>query len=208
MSLSAEQRDALTEVINIGASKGGKQLSVLLDDTIEMHVPVVDLVSYDELARMLGLSADEDLVCIQQEVSGSVAGKILLLYHSDESRQLVQTLIKPLQPFGADIDVRRFEHEAMAEIGNIVISGCAAAMSDFLGSAVRLKLPRYSEGSLDTVMAPMKESKGATKALIMQASLRAVERAVGGTLMITLSIDDMNELLGRLDEIIAGLPKS
>jgi chemotaxis protein CheC len=203
MNLTEAQRDALTEIINIGTNKAGRQLSVLLDDTIDMVVPKVELVDYAELAKLLGIAQGEEVVCIRQQVEGAITGQILLLFHSEESRQLVHTLIEPLQPFssGTEIDIRHFEYEAMTEIGNIIISSCATAMSDFLGRAVRLNIPTYNEGPLDNVLSQVVEQH----ALLIRTSLHAVRRDVNGTLIITLSIADLNTLVGRLDKIIASL---
>jgi chemotaxis protein CheC len=207
MSLTEAQRDALTEVVNIGAGKAGQRLAILLDDRIEMVVPHVDLVDYEELPKLLGIAEEEAVVCIQQDVSGSIAGEMLLMFHLAESRQLLQMLIAPIQPFsvGSESDIQRFEHEAMTEVGNIVISASASAMSGFLAGAVKLKVPRYNEGPLNSVLPQLMRSQGKTQALVMRTILRALRQEVSGTLIITIAVDDFNALLGRMDEIIAGI---
>lgn len=40
----------------------------------------------------------------------------------------------------------------------------------------------------------------------MRKSLRSTRREASGTLIIALTVDDMNALLRRLDKIITGLP--
>ena len=204
MSLSAMQRDMLGEIINIGAGKAAKHLSELLADAIELRVPVVDLVSFDELSRLLGIAAEDEVVCIRQVIGGSIDGQILLLFHSGESRQLVEALIGA-QPPGAAIDMRSFEHEAMTEIGNIVISACVSAMADFMGSAIRLTMPQYEEGLLEGVLRQTVQAQAERQALVMRTSLRAARRAVAGTLILTFSVAEMSALLARLDAAIAGL---
>lgn len=207
MRLTEAQRDALTEVVNIGAGKAGQRLAALLDDRIEMVVPYVDLVDYEELPKLLGIAEEEAVVCIQQDVSGSIAGKMLLMFHSAESRRLLQMLIAPIQPFsaGTESDIQRFEHEAITEVGNIVISASASAMSGFLAGAVKLQVPHYNEGPLNSVLPQLMGSQGKPQALVMRAVLRALRQEVSGTLIITVSVDDFNALLGRMDEIIAGI---
>jgi chemotaxis protein CheC len=208
MKLSDAQRDALTEVINIGASKAGTRLSALADDTIEMRVPEVRLVGHEELVRILDVTAGDEMVCIQQQADGLITGHILLLFSSRESRQLVAILTKPLQPLsaGSDDEIRRFEHEATTEFGNIVLSGCVGAMASFLGGRVKLKVPQYNEGTFEQILSNVVQPLGERQALIMRTSLRSMRREVTGTIIITLTIDDMKALLGRLDEILASLP--
>lgn len=204
MSLTAAQHDMLAEIINIGAGKAAKHLSELLADTIELRVPMVDLVSFDELPRLLGIAAEDEVVCIRQVIGGSIDGQMLLLFHSRESRQLVEALIGA-QPPGAALDVRSFEHEAMTEIGNIMISACTSAMADFVGSAIRLKMPQYEEGLLEGILRQTVQAQPEPQALVMRTSLRAARRAVAGTLILTLSVAETNALLGRLDAAIARL---
>jgi chemotaxis protein CheC len=207
MILSAVQRDALTEVVNIGAGRAAKRIATMLEDEVEMVVPVVDLVDYEDLPGFLSIAAEEDVVCIQQEVSGSITGDIMLLFYTQEGLRLMQQLIAPLQPFnaGSDDEMRRFENEAMTEVGNIIISACASAISGFLAGAVKMKVPTYNEGALDKIIPQIVQSQGETKALVMRASLRALKREVSTTLIITLSVDNLNSVLKRLDEILAGL---
>lgn len=208
MKLTDAQRDALTEVIKIGASKAGTRLSALADDTIEMRVPVVRLVDHEELVRILDVTAGDEMVCIQQQADGLITGHILLLFSLRESRQLVAILTKPLQPLsaGTDAEIRHFEHEATTEFGNIVISGCVSAMATFLGGSVRLKVPLYNDGAFEHILSNVVLPVEKRQALVMRTSLRSMRREVSGTIIITLTVDDMNALLGRLDEIIASLP--
>lgn len=208
MKLDPAQSDLLVEAINVGAGHAGKRLSMLISDTVEMRVPQVQLVAYEALPALLDLDAAQDVVCVRQDVGGALAGQVLLFFHSDDSRHLVQALIGPM-PLGVDIDLRRFEQEAMTEIGNIVISACVSAIADFFDAAIRLKPPGYAEGALCEVLGLGAQAPGrARAALVIHCGLRALRRAVSGTLVITFSTEDMHSLLGRLDAILARLATS
>lgn len=208
MKLDPAQRDVLVEAINVGAGHAGKQLSMLISDTVEMHVPQVDLVDYEELPGVLELEAADEVVCVRQDVGGAIAGQVLLFFRGDDSRHLLQALIGPM-PVAADIDLRRFEQEAMTEIGNIVIAAHVSAMADFFGAPIRLKPPDYAEGTLHDVLGlPAYAPVHGRAAFVIHCNLRALRRAVSGMLVIMFSTDDMRFLLERLDAILARIATS
>ena len=200
MHLPPAQHDALWEIANIGASRSAKQLSLLLDDEIHLSVPEVAIVSVQELPGAIGVAVTDDVACVYQDMSGCLTGKGRLIFHTHESRILVQMLVGSVSVLSG-ISMQIYEHEAMKELGNIIISVCISAMTDMLGKTTRLSIPMYREGVFEEIM---EEDSGNAGVLVMKTALTAGKRGISGALIITLSLPDIIDLLKSLDNFLAG----
>ncbi|HKJ75763.1 MAG TPA: chemotaxis protein CheC [Gammaproteobacteria bacterium] len=205
MNLTHLQQDALAEMANISASRAAKQLSVLLRDSIDITVPRVEIARVDELSeRVAPMAEDPGLVCVYQEFSGDLRGRLHLVFHDEGSQSLVQALVGEAVTV-TDDDLRAYEHEAMTEIGNIIISTFAAMLADLLGTEFRLGVPHYAEGRTEQVLCGLPDpEQGEDKgAIVIETVLRAAEQDVSGALMVVLRLHSLEQLLQRLDGIVA-----
>lgn len=198
MILTPAERDATVELANIGISRAARQLSVLLDDEIRIQVPSVAL--YDSPAaavEALANSASGEVACVYQRLSGELAGRVALLLPSRDSKVLFHSLIGQGAPLQG-VDLRAFEHEAMTEIGNIIISSCVSAMADMLRQRILVSVPRYAEASIDTLFGDGSEGQAA---LVIHARLKAVRRDVEGVIMLMFSASVASHILDALHRI-------
>ncbi|WP_345739387.1 chemotaxis protein CheC [Virgibacillus salarius] len=67
--LTTIQRDVLREIGNIGAGNAATSMSKLLNRKIDMEVPSVNVVSYDEMMELLG-GPDEVIVALLFRIQG------------------------------------------------------------------------------------------------------------------------------------------
>lgn len=198
--MTPAQHDALSEIANIGASRSAKQLSMLLDDEIYLSVPEVAIVSVSELPGAIGVAVTDDVACVYQDMSGCLTGKARLIFHTHESRMLVQMLVGSV-PVLSGISMQIYEHEAMKELGNIIISVCISTMTDMLGKETRLAIPIYCEGVFEEII---EEDSSNAGVLVMKTVLTAGRRGISGALIVTLSLPDIIDLLKSLDNFLAG----
>lgn len=197
--MTPAQHDALSEIANIGASRSAKQLSLLLDDEIYLSVPEVAIVSVAELPGAIGVAVTDDVACVYQDMSGCLTGKARLIFHTHESRMLVQMLVGSV-PVLSGISMQIYEHEAMKELGNIIISVCISTMTDMLGKETRLAIPMYCEGMFEEII---EEDSSNAGVLVMKTALTAGRRGISGALIVTLSLPDIIDLLKSLDNFLA-----
>ena len=84
--------DVLTEIGNIGAGNATTALSQLINTRIDMNVPRVKMLTFAELAQVIG--GEETLVAgILLSLEGDIQGSLLFILESDAARVLVQRLV-------------------------------------------------------------------------------------------------------------------
>ena len=198
-TLSALEEDALTEVFNLGLSRAATQLSELLQDRIDIDIPRIRIVSYEDVAEALELNANQPVAGVAQEMGGYIHGAAMLVFPSEEAHALVKALIGSIPTLETE-DLRKFEHEAMSEIGNIIISSAISTISDMLAGEVQLSTPDYAEDTIANLLSA--NSAGLLpeeiRVIVMRANLKAFERKVSGSLVMLLSLDFIEKLLRSL----------
>lgn len=132
--------DVLKEIGNIGAAHAATSLSQLLERKIDMHVPSVKLVSFDEMFELAG-GADETVVGIFLRIQGDLTGSMFFMLSVESANRFVQILTKD-QSF--DFHSPPFSEmgiSSMQELGNILSGSYLSALSDFTGLKIQPTVP-------------------------------------------------------------------
>lgn len=135
--------DVLKEIGNIGAAHAATSLSQLLSRKVDMHVPSVELVTFDEMFDLAG-GADEIVAGIYLRIDGDLSGSMFFMLPLESANRFIQILTgeesfdfhKP--PF-SEIGV-----SSMQELGNILSGSYLSALSDFTSLKIYPTVPSLS----------------------------------------------------------------
>lgn len=133
--------DVLRELGNIGAGNATTALSVMLNRKMDMKVPKVVLVGFDELSRVVG--GEEAIVsALYLFLEGDVRGSMMFMLDDASAHSLVNGLMgRPLdvnEPF-QDMDL-----SALQEIGNIIAGSYLSALSSLTNLTISSSVPYLS----------------------------------------------------------------
>jgi chemotaxis protein CheC len=174
----------------------------MLDDEIRIQIPHATLIDSPEAAMAeLSHAAGGDVACVYQRLGGELSGQVALLLPSRDSMLLFHSLVGQGTPLQG-LDIRAFEHEAMTEIGNIIISSCVSAMADMLQRRITVSVPRYAEASIESLFED--EARESRTALVVHARLHAVRRDVEGVIMLMFSASVAGRILDAVHRIVSG----
>ncbi|MGJ9458880.1 chemotaxis protein CheC [Oceanobacillus sp. CF4.6] len=141
INLSSAQKDVLREIGNIGAGNAATSLSMLLNKKIEMKVPSVSIVSYDELMELIG-GPEETIVGLMFRIKGEAPGTVYLLLKVEEAEYLVRELTRdPEFSLLNNEQNNEMAISALHEIGNIVTGSYLTALSDFTNINMQPSIP-------------------------------------------------------------------
>ena len=124
------QYDVLKEIGNIGAGNATTALSKMLNQKMDMSVPKVELVPFNEISDIMG-DEDQTVVGIMLGFEGDVYGMMMFLFDTKSAHHLVNTLMMQDTESGieADTQFNDMEMSALNEIGNIVSGSYLTAIS-------------------------------------------------------------------------------
>ena len=139
--LSSMQYDVLRELGNIGAGNATTALSQLVNSKIDIGVPQVRLLGFDELPSVVG-SEEKVMVGILLMLSGDVQGIMMFLMDPEVSKSLVKIL---MGDFGIEsTETEEFsdmEKSAVMEIGNIIAGAYLRSLGELTNLTIDVSVP-------------------------------------------------------------------
>jgi chemotaxis protein CheC len=141
--LTELERDALTELINIGVSRAAASLRKMVGDEVLLSVPSVEVVSHKSAVTLIGERETDDLVAVRQDFSGPFSGRALLIFPRTRSLDLVRAVAGS----HTTTALEEIEQEALSEIGNVILTCCLSMMANMLKQSFTMSLPEVLRGN-------------------------------------------------------------
>jgi chemotaxis protein CheC len=120
--------DVLKEMGNIGAGHAATALSRLLDKPVDMLVPTVRMVPFEEISNSVG-GSEQVVIAIFLRVEGETPGNIFFILSQESAKKILRNLV------GIDVEnedsYSEMELSALNEIGNILAGSYLTSLADF-----------------------------------------------------------------------------
>lgn len=130
--------DVLKEIGNIGAGNAATSLSQMLSKRIDMNVPEVSLLNYDDIIESIG-GAENVVVGILVSFDGDIDGVILFLLKKEFVHLILNSLLgTELHSFE---EISEMEMSALSEIGNIMVSSYVNSVSTLTNMKIDITVP-------------------------------------------------------------------
>ena len=189
--------DVLTEIGNIGAGNATTALSQLINARIDMRVPKVELLTFAELAEVIG-GAETLVAGILLSLEGDIQGSMLFILESNAARLLVQQLMGC-----KDDSTEQFtemETSALQEIGNIISGAYLSAISSLTNMLITASVPSLAfdmAGAILSVPA-IEFGKLGDKALLIESQFKDMDVDISGYFILIPTLDSYSKILKSL----------
>ncbi|MEF3304838.1 chemotaxis protein CheC [Paenibacillus sp. GYB003] len=143
------QLDVLKEVGNIGAGHAATALSKLLARPVDMQVPLVNMLPFEEIIELLG-GSEQIVLTIFLRVTGDAPGNMFFIM----TRQSAKKLLKHLAGIESEDDdsYTDMELSALNEIGNILAGSYVSSLADFTKLTMIPSVPSLAIDMLGAVV--------------------------------------------------------
>ncbi|MCA9239643.1 MAG: chemotaxis protein CheC [Planctomycetales bacterium] len=198
MRLTSDQRDAVTEVINVGVGRAAASLSEMLGRRIELRVPSVSLCDSRRLrSRVEQEDAGVDL-SVLQDFSGELSGRALLAFPKRSGIELG----KALGELDGVAEELSFDLVGvLEEVGNIVLNGVLGTVGNMTHTRLNYSVPRLAQGAeLAQVLAPQATDSGSEDQLVVLADtlFTVADGSIDGSLILLFDIESLRAILDNL----------
>jgi chemotaxis protein CheC len=123
------QMDVLKEVGNIGAGHAATALSTLLNKPVDMQVPCVRMIPFEEISESVG-GAEQVVLAIFLRVEGDAPGNMFFIVSMESVKKLLKDLVG-LERVSEEGEFSELELSALNEIGNILAGSYLTSLADF-----------------------------------------------------------------------------
>jgi chemotaxis protein CheC len=202
ISLDDLERDALTEIVNIGVSRAASSLRKMIGDQVLLSVPSIEVVSQRRAARLISEREASELVAVRQDFSGPFSGRALLIFPETNSLELVRAVT------GGELtaqEVVDLEHEALAETGNVILNGCLATMANMLKRSLTMTIPEVLRGSGAMLFEVDEDGPSDGLVLFLYIDFAVRKHDIRGYIAMIMDLPSLGILKELLEEFIASI---
>jgi chemotaxis protein CheC len=126
--IAAFQLDVLKEVGNIGAGHAATALSKMLDKPVDMNIPLVNVLHFEEITESMG-GSEEVVIAIFLRVDGDAPGNMFFILSQQSAKKLVSQMAGIESE--SEEEFSEMELSALQEIGNILVGSYLSSLADF-----------------------------------------------------------------------------
>lgn len=174
--LSTMHLDILKEIGNIGAGNAATALSTLLNKKIDMNVPSVSVISFNEMMELAG-GPENIIACVFLRIEGDAPGSMYFILSLEQSERFIHQITGDsnfsIESSSSDIAI-----SALQELGNIMAGSYLSALSNFTNLNLFPTVPALSIEMAGAVISAglLELSKVGDYAIVIDTELMEVDQ--------------------------------
>ena len=192
LKLNDLQKDALKEVGNIGAGHAATALSQLLNTTVRLSEPTIEVLKYRDLATKIGY-AERTIAALHMYVRGEAPGQIVVLFDREQAHEFVNLFIKRVignvQLFDSIVD------STLKELGNIIAGSYLTALISLTGVNLLPSVPTLSYGTIQAAFRSLMSILPDQDVFLIESQFLDVDKAVSGQFILIPETGSLEPLL-------------
>ncbi len=190
-------KDMMKEIGSIGTGNAATALSSLLGVDVEMTLPKVEILGYNEAGECPG-DPDELISGVLVQMGGNVNGIMLFVMKLNFVDEVAKLILH--KSVGDYSEMGEMEISAATEVGNIIISSYVGSLSKLAHVKIALSLPGFPLNMLGAIMTVPMAELGYESDKIMMISGKCVmgQKNVESNLLMLPDIESLNYLMDRL----------
>lgn len=196
MELTVSQKDALTELINIGYGRAAGALSELTGYRVTLEVPRITIHKIEQITPLLEKLVDGEIASVHQVFSGPIAGNALLML-DEKAAMALSRLLSDDDSLAGNFDTTG--REIITEVGNILLNACLGVFGNLLQVQVSFAVPRLEVSAAGNILRSITvRSEELQYGLMIHTRFQLRASNVTGYLIIVLGITSLDRMLREL----------
>ena len=196
MQLTAEQRDFLTELVNMGIGRAAGVLNTMLGSHVTLRVPAVEVLSELDLEAKMDAFGGDVLSSVRLEFKGRFSGIASLVFPTDSAATLV-SIVTEEELESSDLDSIRVG--TLTEVGNIVLNGVMGVIGNELEQQIYYSVPNYVESPIQQLLV-LQVPVISPMVIWVQTRFSIQQHHIDGDIILIFEVGSFDAFLSALDE--------
>jgi chemotaxis protein CheC len=203
MDLDELERDALTELLNMGVSRAATFLSKMVSDQVALSVPSVSIVERETAIEAFSRGGPSQFVAVGQNFQGRFSGRALLIFPEVNSLELVRAAVGDGYSLEEIVDL---EQEALTEMGNVILNGCLSMIANALRENLSISLPSLLRGDGRSILYSHGDADvPSNHVLLLYIDFSIRSRNIRGYIALLMDLPSLTALRELIHRFIAGI---
>ena len=200
--MSPLQIDVFKEIGNIGAGNAVSALAAMLDKPINMSVPDVQIVPFNEIVNIL--NGPETLVVGELvDLSGDLTGYILLILGIEDAYEMASIALGEARPIPPDMSpehLTELEKSAIEEMANILVGAYLSAICTLTNLNITPSIPYTAIDMVGAIISIVAIEYGKTgdSVLFMKTQFSDISKDMAGHFFLIPDYESYKILMNSL----------
>lgn len=202
IDLTDLERDALTELVNVGVGRAAASLRKMVGHEVLLSVPAIEVLDYREASAFLDQRESHGLLAVQQHFSGQLNGRAMLIFPQPNGLDLVRAVL------GDELDAAAAQDmvdEAMSETGNVILNSCLGTIANMLRQSLTMGMPEVLRGAGSELLQADPGEPGEGLMLFIYINFSVSERDLRGYIALLMGLRSINVMKTLLGQFIASI---
>jgi len=189
--------DVLQEIGNIGAGNAATSLSVMLSTPVDISLPKVNLVGFNEVAAAMG-GAEATGYGVLVNLEGDIDGMMMFILDKRFAHQILNVLMGGMYENFDELD--EISLSAIKEVGNILSAAYVNSIAELTGLRINLSVPFVSIDMIGALLSVPIVKFGAIgdKVLFIEEKFSSNRETVSSHMVLFAEIESLNLILRKL----------
>lgn len=135
MAYSEIELDGLKEIVNVGGGNAATSISQMINSRVDMDVPEVEVMAYDELYQKI-IADDVEMHAVLSKIVGDIDGALLFVIADESGQKIAKMMLS-----SDDNPSNEIIASAVTELTNILFNSFLRAIGDMLQIQLIASLP-------------------------------------------------------------------
>lgn len=195
--LSSMHLDVLKEIGNIGSGNAATSLSEMLGIMVDISVPNVKLLGFDEAVQFLG-GPEKVAIGMLVRLSGDISGMMLYVIQESFAANLAKAIMGK-----EDLSIMALDEmdiSLISEVGNIMSASYVNAIASLSGMFIDISVPSLCVDMAGAILSvpAIEFSKIGDKVLFIDDSFIMGDNEVRSNMILVPELDSLNKLFAVL----------
>ena len=200
VTLDELERDALTELVNIGVSRAAASLRRMVGQQVMLSVPSLEVVNHATASALIRERETDELLVVRQDFTGAFSGQALLIFPETNSLELVRAVTGGIL---SPEEASEMEDEALAETANVVLTGCLSTLANMLERPFDMSIPQVMRGAAARLFELGPSYGPDAVVLFLYINFSIDDRNIRGYIAMLLDLPSLNALRALIRDFIA-----
>lgn len=192
--------DVLREIGNIGAGNAATSLGMLLNETVDIHIPTVRIIDFNEAVDAMG-GPERLAVGVLVNFHGEVQGMIMFLLTLEDAKNISVILMGGMDDDDdPEFGLSDIKLSAIQEIGNILSAAYINSICTMTGLAIDITVPQVAIDMAGAILSLPMIQFGAVgdKIMFIEEGFFTATQKLNGNVIMFAEIESLSKIMGKL----------